>query len=66
MYLHIIRLPFTCVAAADLVPDISKLKSSLEDFFGIQEREMSTLQCALEEGCLSSSARLNGNPRQAI
>lgn len=54
----------TCVVAADLVPDISKLKTSLESFFGIQQRGMDTLQCALEEGCLSSSARSNGNSRQ--
>lgn len=66
-YLHIyVCSPHVYIAAADLVPDISFLKTSLESFFGIQEREMYTLQCALEEGCLSSSARPNGNPRQAI
>lgn len=48
---------------ADLVPDVSKLKSSLENEFAIQVHPMVNLQCAYEERCLASSARPNGYSR---
>ena len=53
-------------ALADIVPDVDKLKSSLESFNAIQVHSMDSLQCAYEEGCLSPSATPGGNPRQAL
>ena len=54
------------VAAADLVPDIPSLRRSLQSRFTIQVQPMASLQCAYDEGCLSSSAWRNGGPRQGI
>jgi lysyl oxidase-like protein 2/3/4 len=53
-------------ALADIVPDVDKLKSSLESFNAIQVHSMDSLQCAYEEGCLSPSATPRGNPRTVL
>lgn len=45
-----------CVGVPDLVPDQYRFRSSLETRFWVDRIPLYYLSCALEEGCLSSSA----------
>lgn len=43
-------------AAPDLVPDLYRLRRSLRSVYYMDRMPVFALQCAAEEGCLSSSA----------
>lgn len=45
-----------CVGVPDLVPDQYRFRTSLETRFWVDRIPLYYLSCALEEGCLSSSA----------